>query len=91
MLLSDVGALAASTPEFIFEITVLASIFSMPCKIQSAVRGVISLTGVFLRTLGIIALPEIVDCLFRSHFLDAVGDAAESVPTFSLRLNIPMQ
>ena len=59
------------------------SISSLSCKLQPAVRGVISLDGVFLGVLGIIALPEMANCLFRSHLLDAVGGATESVSTLS--------
>ena len=42
--------------------------------------------GVFLGVLGFIALAEMVDCLFRTHLLDAVMDVvAESVSIFSFK------
>ena len=89
-LLFDVAALPVAAPEFIFRVTVLASIFSSPCMLESAVRGVISLTGVFLRVLGTFALLAVADCLFRSHLLGAVGDTAEGISNFSLRKNTYM-
>jgi len=50
----------------------------------------ISLAGIFLGVLGIIALPAMADYLFRSHLLDAVREATESVSIFSLRKNTHM-
>ena len=46
----------SSAPEFIFGVTVLASVFSSSHKLQSAIQGVISLAGGFLRVLVILAL-----------------------------------
>ena len=46
---------AAPTHEFIFEVTVLASVSSFPRKLQFVIRGAVSLTGGFLRVLGILA------------------------------------
>ena len=77
-------------PEIIFGVTVLASISSLSCRLQFAIRGVISLTSIFLKVLGIIDLSEIAGYLFRSHLLDVVGDAAENVSVFSLRKNTHM-
>ena len=56
-LLWNVCALAAPAPEFIFGVTVLASVSSSPYRLQSTVRGTIFLTGVFLGVLGALALP----------------------------------
>ena len=46
----------------------------------------ISLASVFPRVLGIIALHAMADYLFRSHLLDAVGDATESASVFFSRV-----
>jgi len=48
---------------------------------------VFSLTVVFLGVLGMLALSAVADYLFRSHLLDAVGEACESIYDFSLRKN----
>jgi len=53
----DACALAAPAPEFIFGVTILASVFSSPCRIQMVVRGMVSLSGVFLGVIGTLALP----------------------------------
>jgi len=53
--------------------------------------GRFSLLVVFLRVLGIIAYPALVDCLFRSHHQDAAGDEMISASAFSLRKNAFMQ
>ena len=72
--------------EFIFGVRGLALVSSLFCRLQSAVRDVIFSAGVFLGVLGVIALSKMVDCLFRSHFLDVVMDVvAESVSVFSFK------
>jgi len=43
----------------------------------------IFLVGVFLRVLDM--LPAMINCLFKSHLLDAVGDVYESVFDFLSR------
>ena len=51
--------------------------------LHSAVRDVIFSAGIFLGVLNVIALPGVVDCLFRSHLLDAVMDVVvESISVF---------
>lgn len=83
-LLRDACALGASAPEFILGVTILASVSFSPCRLQSAVWGVVPLAEVFLGVLGIGALPIAVDCLFRSHFLDTIKDATGSPSGFFL-------
>ena len=47
--------------------------------------------GAFLEVLGIIVLPKVVDCLFRSHLLDdVVNVVAESVYVCSFKKDINM-
>ena len=46
-LLWDAYASAVPASEFLFRATVLASMSSLPCRLQSAVRGAVSLAGGF--------------------------------------------
>ena len=91
MLLSDAGVLAASAPKFIFRITVLASVSSTPCRLQSTVRGVVSLASGFLGVHSIVAHPALVDYLLRSHHLDAAGNTTMCTSVFSIWKNTFMQ
>ena len=90
VLLFDAAALSAIALEFIFGVTVLASVSSSPCRLQPAVCPVISPAGVFLGVLSTFAFLGVADCLFRSHLLDVIGDAVEGVSDFSLRENTYM-
>ena len=80
MLLSDVGALAASASEFILGVTVLASVSSV---LQASVCSSrqISLAGGFLGVSQCPCPSGLVDCLFKGHLSDVV--AAEGVSDFS--------
>jgi len=52
---------------------------------------VIFSAGVFLGVLGVIALSEMVNCLFRSHLLDVVMDVVtKSIYVFSFKKNTNM-
>ena len=51
--------------KFIFRVTGLALVSSLSWRLQFVVRDVISSASIFPRVLGVIALPEMVDCLFR--------------------------
>ena len=87
MFLSNDDALAASAPEFIFRITVLASVSFLPYRIQSKIQDVVFLTGAFLGVIGIIIHLALMDCLLRNHHQDVAGGAIINTSAFSLRKN----
>ena len=69
----------------------LALVSSLSCRLQSTDRDVIFNAGVFLRVLIIIALPKVVDCLFKSHRLDVIMDiVAERVSVFTFKKDMTM-
>ena len=63
----------------------MALVSSLSCRLQSASAGV------FLRVLDVIALSEMVNCLFMSHLLNAVVDVViESISVFSFKKDTNM-
>jgi len=85
-LLLDATNLPGFAPSSSFGVTGLASVSSLFCRLRSAVRGMISLAGVFLRVLGIIALSE-----RRFVYLGVISwtllGTRQSVSIFSLKKN----
>ena len=58
----------------------------MSCRFQTAVWDVTFVSGIFLGVISIISLPDVVNCLFKSHLLDiSVDVVAESVSVFSFK------
>ena len=69
--------------EFNFRVTSVVLV-SLSCRLQFADRDVIFSVGAFLRVLGVICHPKMVDCLFKSYLPNVVMDVVtESISFFS--------
>jgi len=85
-LLWDACTSAALALEFIFRLTILASVSSSRCRLQSAVQSVISLASGFLRVLSAFALLALW-IVYLGPSLRCCRGTVEGVSSFSLKKN----